>query len=583
MASITRKVVAAAAGTIMMSTALAACGGASEDKDGDNAASSGGTLYVKMEDPISKLDPQRVYIGLHINLLQRTMVRGLLTQTASSDPADIEKPLPDIATDGGTMADGGKSWSFTVKEGVKWQDGKPVTCEDFRYGYSRNFATDQITDGPASYVLGFTDIPADKDGTPQYKGPYTKKGQELYDKAVTCDGNTITYRFNKPWPDFDLAVSALHFAAPVRADLDKGAKAPFGVTSNGPYMIDGEWSEDKGGTLVRNPEYDKATDDTDTRKALPDKIVFEPGQATATTYKEIIADSGQAKDTISFNRMPSTEFTKIEQLTDEGRFLGGEDNRSPFTGYLWFNTEKLPLPVRKALAVTTNREAWINASGGARRFTMGDSIMQADTPGYAPNSVYADVPATGDAEAAKKILEEAKVKTPVEIKFTYPQGGDADNQAAALQDSWNKTGLFKITLDPAQGDDYYSNIQKKSHDYSMGWAGWGVDWPSPATVFPPLFDGRINLQGNSVGSDYAKYNGDAFNKKLDEAAAAMAAGDIAARDKAYQEADTILAEDGVYFPLDNELFNFAWGSNVDFHVSAASSAQPDLGLIGLKK
>ena len=580
MARFTKKVVAAAAGTIIMSAALAACGEGTSESGG--SGEKGGTLYVKMEDPIEKLDPQRVYIGLHINMLQRTMVRGLLTQTTSSDPADIEKPVPDVATDTGTMKKGGKEWTFTLRDDVKWQDGKAVTCEDFKYGYSRNFATDQITDGPSPYALGFTDIPADKDGTPKYKGPYTGKGQDLYDKAVTCDGNDITYRFNKPWPDFNLAVASLNFAAPYREDKDKGGKAPFFVFSNGPYMIDGEWDENNGGTLVRNPEYTTESDPSDTRKALPDEIVFEPGDKVENTYEEIIADGGNAKDTISFNRLPSTSFTKIDQLKDEGRFLGEEDNPSPFTGYLWFNTETLDLAVRKALAVSTDRDAWIKASGGSRRFRMADSINQQDAPGYAPNSVYKDVPAEGDPDAAAKLLKDAGIKTPVKIDFHYNQTTDTDKQAGALQEAWNDTGLFEISLDP-EGDDYYTNIQKADHKYAMGWAGWGTDWPSPATVYPPLFDGRINLQGGTVGSDYAKYNDPEFNAKLDEAAEATAKGDLESRDKLYQEADTMLAEDGVYFPLDNELFNYTWGSNVDFHVTPASSAQPDLGLIGLKK
>jgi peptide/nickel transport system substrate-binding protein len=573
MARITKRAFAVTAGIVLLSTSLAACGG-DDDGDGDDTAAGGkgGTLYIKAEDAIEHLDPHRTYIGLHINMLARTVTRGLLTQGTTDDPT----PIPDLATDGGTMANDGKEWSFTVRDDAKWEDGQPITCEDFRYGYSRNFATDVITGGPSFYPLSFTDIPGAAEGAPEYSGPYTKKGQELFDQAVTCDGNTITYRFSKSWPDFDLAVAALHFAAPYRADQDKGDKSNLEIFSSGPYKLEGEWDKESGGTLVRNENY--GADDTETRNALPDEIVFQLGDKAETTYEEIIADAGPAQSTISFNRLPASMFNQIGNEISEDRYL---NVASPFIDYLWFNTEKLDLPVRKALAVSTDREAWINASGGEKAYKIADSIVNPDVPGYAPNPEFADVPPNGDNEAAKKLLDDAGVKTPVKIEVHYPQGEGADKQASALQDSWNASGLFEVTLSP-EGDVYYTNIQKPDHDYDVGWAGWGADWNSPSTVLPPLFDSRANIQGGSLGQDYGKYVGDEFNKKLDEAAVAAGAEDDDATFAAYQEADQILAQDGVYYPLENALFNYAWGSTVDFHVTPASAQQPDLGLIGLK-
>ncbi|WP_161962462.1 ABC transporter substrate-binding protein [Nocardioides speluncae] len=527
MARITKRALAATAGIVMLSTTLAACGG-DEGDNGDGpggTAGKGGTLYVKAEDAIEHLDPHRTYIGLHINMLARTVTRGLLTQSTTDDPA----PIPDIATDTGTMAAGGKEWSFTIRDDVKWEDGEAVTCEDFRYGYSRNFATDVITGGPSFYPLSFTDIPGAAEGAPEYSGPYTEKGQDLYDKAVTCDGNTITYRFNKSWPDFNLAVAALHFAAPYRADQDKGDKSNLEIFSNGPYKLEGEWDKESGGTLVQNENY--GADDTGTRKALPDKIVFQLGDKAETTYEEIIADAGPAKTTISFNRLPASMFSQIGNEIPEDRYL---NVASPFIDYLWFNTEKLDPALRQALAVSTDREAWINASGGERSYKIADSIINPNVPGYAPNSVWKDVPPSGDADQAKTILEDAGIDTPVKVSLQYPQSEGADKQAAALQDSWNSSGLFEVELKP-EGDVYYTNIQKPDHDYEIGWAGWGADWNSPSTVLPPLFDSRANIQGGSLGQDYGKYRGDEFNKKLDEASIAAGAGDDAARDKAYQE------------------------------------------------
>ena len=56
-----------------------------------------------------------------------------------------------------------KTWKFTLRPGVAWEDGKPVTCADVKYGWSRTFATEVYVEGPA-YPLTWLDIPADPAG-----------------------------------------------------------------------------------------------------------------------------------------------------------------------------------------------------------------------------------------------------------------------------------------------------------------------------------------------------------------------------------------------------------------------------------
>src|SRR5207248_8313503 len=126
--------------------------------------------------------------------------------TYSSDARAGTTLAPDLATDLGSHNASATQWSFTLRDGVSWQDGSPVTCEDVKYGVSRTFATDVINQGP-TYAIAYLNIPSDKDGSSSYKGPYKKTGQDLFDKAVTCDGNKITFNLNKPVPDFNYTVT----------------------------------------------------------------------------------------------------------------------------------------------------------------------------------------------------------------------------------------------------------------------------------------------------------------------------------------------------------------------------------------
>ena len=151
---------------------LAACGGGGSD-DGDKSGSSGGggepvkggTLtFLTLAEQIQHLDPQRNYTGEDLAFASAYLNRTLTSYKMSTDDKTANELTPDLATDTGTPNDDATSWQFTIRDGVKWEDGSPVTCEDVKYGVSRTFATDLIVDGP-QYAVAYLDIPKAKVGS----------------------------------------------------------------------------------------------------------------------------------------------------------------------------------------------------------------------------------------------------------------------------------------------------------------------------------------------------------------------------------------------------------------------------------
>lgn len=561
---------------------LAACGGGSTSDAGaggggtaqsGESGGKGGTLSYLTKRNAEHLDPQRMYIGRDLSNMGRIVYRSLVQFPVTEDAKQASTPAPDLATDTGKSENGGKQWSFTLKDGVKWQDGKDVTCEDVKYGLSRSFATDVITGGP-NYALGLLDVPKGSNGLPTYVGPYKKTGQADFDKAVTCAGKTITYRFNKPWPDFPLAIASLRVFDPYRADQDKGDKSNYAIFSNGPYKLQGTWQKGTGGTFVRNDQYDPATDGV--RKALPDKIVFTEGLTDEVIAQRLISDTGDDKNAVTDRRLPPAFYSQVQGPVAQR----SANPESPYVDYLLPNFNKMKdQKVRQALLLATNKQAYQQAGGGDKAYADAKSIVNPSIIGYKDNPAFGGN-AAGAPDAAKKLLAEAGVQTPYPIKYTYSGGTPTtDNAAAALKQTWDAAG-FTTTLEPLS-DTYYDVIQNPAKDSDVYWGGWGADWPSMSTVIPPLFDSRINLTEKSNGQDYGNYKSDAVNKLFDDAAAQS---DVNAQAAKLVEADAQLGKDVAYIPLGVQKFYFVFGSNVTNYISnPAVSMYPDLGSVGLKQ
>lgn len=569
-----------AAATLGLS--LAACGGS--DDGGGSAGSGKNELTIKAGAKFESADPARVYYGVQIAHFRRTLYRGLVAFNMSADPKEGTKPVADLATDTGTPSNGQKTWKFTIKDNVQWEDGSPITCEDFAYGASRVFATDKIIGGPL-YMIDYLDIPENEDGSSKYKGPYVDDaaGQAMFDKAVSCDGNTITYNFNKPWADFPLAAAGTLMTDPYKKDVDKADQGTWNVLANGPYKVKGgKWSKDKGATLVRNENYDKATDTPEQlRQALPDTInyaVDARSNAVELINDALIANKGADQYAISTSRVQPQQFSKL--TGDVAKRWVSTD--TPYNSYLVpnFKREAMKDPaVRKALAMSTNLNGYLEAIGGDKVGTPAETIINPSNPGGVDNPAFAmDKDNNGDPEAAAKVLKDAGVKTPVSIKVGYNQTDAQDKAFAVLKESWDKAG-FNTKLEPLT-DTYYDVIGKADDDYDVTWAGWAADWPGQNTVLGPLFDGR-NTSKDACNPDYGCYNNPEFNKAYDSGVLATSPE---AQIKGYQEADTILGKDYAYVPLENTKFNWLYGSKVtNFATSAASNGYPEIGLIGVEK
>jgi peptide/nickel transport system substrate-binding protein len=563
----------------IVSVGAAACssgssggGGSAGGSSSGAAATKGGTLTVLTLGPQEHWDPQRTYIGADIEYASRMFYRSLVTYTTGDSP----KIVADLATDTGTVSDGGKTWKFTLKDGVKWQDGQPIKCEDLKYGVSRTFAQDVITGGP-NYIITYLDVPSNADGSSKYAGPYKKTGQDLFDKAVTCSGNTITYHFKTPWNDFNVATAGLSAFSPYRQDKDQGDKSDYAIFSDGPYMLQGTFDKDKGGTFVRNPNWDASTDPV--RKAYPDTIKYDVGIQTEVGYQRLIADSAADKATIEQIQAPPSVLPQI--VGNPSAAKRALNVQAPYVDYIQpnlkskvFSNEK----VREAFAVATNRDAYVTAYGGPQVMAPSYAMCNKTQACFKDFNPFG-APTAGDPAKAKQMLQAAGVTTPVNITVVYRSRPTADKALSALKQTWDQAG-FNVTLEGLT-QKYYATIQGPAYaNKDAFWAGWGADWPSGSTILPALFDGRVNISAGGSGQDYGYFNDPTVNAQID---AAYKMTDAAAREKAWGDIDEAISKQAAVIPLVTQKFTFMHGSNVkNFETNSLLGGYVDVANIAVQ-
>jgi peptide/nickel transport system substrate-binding protein len=563
------------AGGVVAALALTACTGKSSNKSaqqGSGDQSRGGTLYVNASRAYTHLDPQRNYFGDAMEFESRTLARTLTTFPAAEGPKSTVV-VADVATDTGARSADAKTWTFTLKPEVKWQDGKPVTCQDFKYGISRTFDQELITGGPL-YALDYLDVPRDESGQAAYGGPYKKSGQAAFDKSIGCpSSNKIVFHLRHPVADFYETLTMQAFAA-VRQDKDTGGKYDSAVFSDGPYMIQGKWDPTRGGTLVRNPYWVESSDPV--RKAYPDKIVVTFGETDATVYQKLESDNGTAKNTVTTTTAPPASISTVLGPTMRDRSASVDNG---YIHYLSVNVVKVPQKqVRQAIAMAIDRSAYITAWGGTAVGSPANSLISPLLKAYTKYDPFG-VGDKGDPAKAKAVLQAAGVKLPYPITFQYSKDNTQDKAATNIKSELEKAG-FKVTLDGLNPDTYYDIVSNPKQTAEVTWARWAADWPSGSTVIPPLMDGRVNISKDTLGNDQAAYNDPLANRAIDNA---LSLTDDAAQQQAWSGLDQRVVKDGVIIPLMANKAIYLYGSNVKgFLLNPAFGGYVDLAVVAVQ-
>ncbi|WP_171167229.1 ABC transporter substrate-binding protein [Streptomyces sp. I05A-00742] len=569
---VNRRRVAVAALAMAVITGAAACGPEKKDGDGGGngaagAPEKGGTLTVLNRQPQKQFDPARLYTSGGGNV--PSLVFRTLTTRHRANGAEGTKVVPDLATDTGTPSDDAKVWTFKLKDGLKYEDGSPITSADIKYGVERSFAAELSGGGP--YLRDWLV------GGDSYRGPYKEK--KGLDSIETPDAKTIVFHLRKSEGDFPYLATSTQFA-PVPKAKDTGTKYAEHPVSSGPYKVVKNTNDGERLQLERNPHWSEATDKE--RHAYPDAIDVRAGLSSAVINQRLSTGSGPdaAAVTTDTNLGPAelAQVSSDKKLADRvgtGHF--------GYTNYLAFNPEAKPFDdpkVRQAVAYAVNRTSVVNAAGGS-------SLAEAATT-FLPNqksfgfTPYDHFPAgaAGDPEKARQLLKEAGHEDGLEITLTHSTAQNFESSpeiATAVQEALGKAGI-KVKLEGLEDNAYDDKVHSVKNQPALFLGHWGADWPSGGPFLAPVFDGRQLVKDgynfNSGRLDDKKINDeiDAINKitNHDEAA------------KRWGALDRTIGEQAVTVPLFHPVYKRLFGKDVKNVVISDWTGVLDISQVAVK-
>ncbi len=513
----------------------------------------GGTIFMLTQnEEFDDIDPQRAYTGEDLAFFGATIMRALTGYVYSDDPVVANGVTADMATDTGTASPDATEWSFTLRDGLTWEDGSALVCEDIKYGVSRTFANDVITNGP-TYAIQYLDIPEnpvsegdDAVYLSAYYGPYNGTGQDLFDQAVSCDGNVITFKLNQSVADFNYTVTLGFSPVPdpaIHPDLvdtvDQYTLRPW---SNGPYKIE-EYTQGNGGHLLltRNEFWNQDSDPV--RLAYPDQWEVLFGIDAKVIDQRMMASQGDDATAVCYCNIQPENLNTVfaDPQTPNPDFAGRVvSDYDPYSRYYWIDVQKVPnVKHRQAMAAALNRDAIRANAGGDFAGALGDGVIKPNLgQDYAETGMWTGllgqpIPDSGDPDFARQLIEESGEPMP-DLIWDYPQNPTRDLEAGIVVESLGRAGI-NVTANPIPGGSYYGTIFNDEQAHQFGWAGWGPDWPNASTVIPPLFTDK-------GGWNISRVRGEANQDFIDQVAVAIGELDRSAQAKMWQDLNKLAME-----------------------------------------
>ncbi|MGC0272042.1 ABC transporter substrate-binding protein [Pseudactinotalea sp. Z1739] len=527
------------------------------------AASPGGTVTVLGAVDFSHLDPTMGNDG-NVNNFYHLIYRHLTNYVY--DPETEEMTLVgDLAEDLGTSNEDATVWTFTLREGLRYEDGTPITSHDLKYALERSMDPGLAIGSDLHMVI---------DGAREYAGIYD--APEGLDSISTPDDRTIEFTLERPLADFNAVAANPPFTPFPDGEVDV-EQIDVQPIASGPYRVE---SYERGShvSLVRNEEWDPETDPI--RAAQPDAFEFVFGLDPNTIDQRALTGQGDDRNAVISSTNPLLPASLGRVLDDETLRERTIQILPTCTTFLTLNTTKdvmSDLTVRQALNYAIDRQSVITATGGPAVAEVATEMLLPTVPGREEFDLYPTDNSEGDPELARSMIEEAGYDVD-ELSFVMDVRGIPkwQAQAEAVQQSLQAAGI-SVELNVIDGATYYEAIGTPAQQNDMAIYGWCGSWLSGTPLLTPLFDGtRISESGNT---NMSQFDEPEINDRFREIEMIT---DIDEQNAAYAELNREIMEHAPVVPLVRETPLQMVGENVgDAYAHAARTGYIDYASVGL--
>ena len=426
----------------------------------------------------------------------------------------------------------GLTWTFTMRDGLKWSDGTDLNAKDFEYTFKR-IADTNVAAPYAETVIGMIE---------GYKDAIDSKNPEKLNVKASDDGKTLTIKLAYPCSYFDKIVAFGTMSPVQKATVEKNgdswATKPETYVCNGPYTIT-EWTPSEKIVCKKNENYKGGWDSS---KIVNDKLTFLLLEDSSASYTAYTGGTAQLIKDVPTEEIPTLKKDKKDEF-----------NVDPILGtyYLSMNLNKAPFNnknVRKALSLAIDRDYVANTVMQGTYTPaynyVGTGVDDVETGKFLENSKAANGGKTYISEDYKANLEEAKKAL---AEAGYPEGkgfptiiystNDAGYHKALaeyLQQVYKDLG---ITMNIDIVDWSFFTPKRRAGEYEMARNGWVMDYNDASNM--------IELFVSSNGNNDGKYNNPAFDKAMNDSKVA----DKTAHFAALHEAEKIVSEDYGFIPV----------------------------------
>ncbi|MFD4608589.1 MULTISPECIES: ABC transporter substrate-binding protein [unclassified Streptomyces] len=444
----------------LLAPVLAACGGSdSGGKSGDAIVVGTTDRFTADEEAPAPIDPAYAYDVGTWNILRQTV------QTLMVQPKGDGDPVPEAAEKCGFTDSGNERYACTLREGLKFSSGEPITAADVKFSIDRAISIN--ADSGVSGLLSTVD-------TVETQG----------DREVIFHLNTADAIF-----PYKLSTPVAGIINPKDYDKSK-LRDGFAVDGSGPYTMK---ANVKSGEMVdavftKNPNYQG------TLKLNNDKV-----QIRSFPDADAMGAALEKGDIDVMTRSMSPEQIRTLSAANKDSKVGIVETAGLEIRYLAFNTDAATVKtkaVREAMAQVINRSELVSEVYGTQAEPL-YSMVPATITGHSNSffNRYGDPNVT----KARSLLEKAGVTTPVKLTMHYTTdhyGPATKKEFEILRQQLNNSGLFDVDIQGTPWDTF--RPAEKKGQYDVFGMGWFPDFPDADNYLAPFLD-----KGNTLNIPYA--------------------------------------------------------------------------------